>query len=159
MRNPTRGGFEPCWALAASGAVRRAPARLPRNPLRVITASAHRQGEGKGRPLAQVALDPDLAAVQLDELLREGQPEARAFLLACLIAPHLAELLEDGRLILGGDPDPGVGDGDLDRAVFPAGLKADPAPFRGELHGIGEEVEQDLLDLALIPHELAQPGI
>src|SRR4029450_11906582 len=132
MRNPTRGGFEPCWALAASGAVRRAPARLPRNPLRVITASAHRQGEGKGKPLAQGALDPDLAAMQLDELLRAGQPEARAFLLACLVVPRLAQRGEARRLVLGASPATGIPDCDLHHAVLPAGLEGDPTPFRGE---------------------------
>ena len=59
----------------------------------------------EGRPAARLALDPDPAAVQLDELLRQGQAEARALLLAHLVAPHLAELFEDGRLVFRGDPD------------------------------------------------------
>ena len=78
--------------------------------------------------------------MQLDELLRESQPEARAFLLARLVAPNLAELLEDGRLVLRADADPGVADRDLDRPFREPGLEADPAPLRGELDGIRKEV-------------------
>src|SRR5712691_11647106 len=43
-------------------------ARLPRSP---------RQRKGEGRALAHLALDPDRAAVQLDELLGEREPEPR----------------------------------------------------------------------------------
>src|SRR6266404_6265428 len=77
-----------------------------------------------------------MAAVQLDELLGQGQPEARALRLL-VRRPHLAELLEDGRMILWRDADPGVGDGDLDQAVLPASLQADAASLRGELDRIG----------------------
>jgi hypothetical protein len=87
------------------------------------------------------------------------QAEAGAFLLPRIVAPHLAELLEDGRLVLGGDPDTAVGDGDFDRPIRQPGLDADPAPFRGELDRIGKEVEQDLLDLALVTYQLAQSRI
>src|SRR4030095_8149654 len=158
-RIPNRCTFPACCASAASGGVRRPPARLPRNARRVTIASAHRQREGEGGPPARLALDPDLAAVQLDKLLREGQPEARPFLLACLVVANLAELLEDRRLVLGGNPDPRIADCDLDCSIREPGLEADPAPFRGELDRVGEEVEQDLLDLALVPHHLAQPGV
>src|SRR5713226_1792723 len=118
---PTRAVLPAGCASAASGVARRPPVMVPRKLRRVTTGSTHRQREGEGGPAARLALDPDPASMQLDELLRQGQAQARAFLLARLVAPHLAELLEDGGLVLGGDPDPGVGDGDLDRAVPPAG--------------------------------------
>ena len=62
-----------------------------------------RAAEGEGRPPAQLALDPDPALVQLNELLRQGQPKPGAFQLSR--GPHLAKLLEDGPLILRGNPD------------------------------------------------------
>src|SRR6185503_14285144 len=131
--NPIRATGPAGCASAASGAARRPPARVPRNTRRVIIESAQRQREGECGAAAQLALDPHPAVVQLHELLRQGQPEARAFLLARLVAPHLAELLEDGCLVLGSNPDPGIGDRDRDRAVPPAGFQADAAPLRGEL--------------------------
>jgi hypothetical protein len=95
---------------------------------RASVASAYRQREGEGGPPARLALDPDPAAVQLDELLGQGQPEARTFLVAPLIASDLAELLEDSRPVLRSDPDAGVADSDLDRPLPPVGAQRDPAP-------------------------------
>jgi hypothetical protein len=98
-------------------------------------------------PRPTLALDPDPPAVQLHELLSERQPEPRALLLAGMLAPNLAELLEDRRLILGRDPDARIADGDRDGPLGCRGGEADPAPLRGELDGIGQEVQQDLLHL------------
>src|SRR4029453_12882130 len=72
------------------------------------------QRAAERRPLTHVALDPDPPPMQLHELLGQRQSEPRALLLAGVLAPHLAELLEDGRLILGRDADPSVADGDGD---------------------------------------------
>ena len=66
--------------------------------------------------MAHLALDPDPPAVQLHELLGERQAEPRALLRAGVLPANLAELLEDGRLVLGRDPDPRVADGDGDDA-------------------------------------------
>jgi hypothetical protein len=55
--------------------------------------------------------------VQLHELLGQRQPEPRALLLPSILTADLAELLEDGRLILGRDPDPRVADADGDDAI------------------------------------------
>src|SRR5882724_10159760 len=62
-RIPTRAIFPACCASAASGAARRPPAKLQMNARRVTIASAYRQREGEGGPEAQLALDPDPAAV------------------------------------------------------------------------------------------------
>jgi hypothetical protein len=51
--------------------------------------------------------------VQLDELATEGQPQPGALHLL-VRRPHLPELLEHRFLVLRGDADPGVVDGDLD---------------------------------------------
>src|SRR5215831_2799180 len=54
----------------------------------------HRKREGKRRALARLRLDPDLAAVHLDDALRYGEAQAGAALLArnCIIG--LLKLLE-----------------------------------------------------------------
>src|SRR6185503_15141666 len=158
-RYPILYTFPVCCAPAASGAARRPPVRVPRKARRVTTASAHRQREGESGPSAQLALDPDPAVMQLHELLRQGQPKPGAFQLPRIIGPHLAELLEDGRLVLGSDPDAGVGDGDFNCLVRSPGLHSDPSAFGGELDGVGEKVEENLLDLALIPDELPQARV
>src|SRR5690349_13564164 len=128
-------------------------------PITSCPLTLDRQREGEGRPPAQLALDPDPAPVQLDELLRQGQPEAGALLLPRLVAPHLAKLLEDSRLVFGGNPDTGIGDRGLDQAVLPASLQADPAPLRGELDRIRQEVEEDLFDLAFVAHDLPEARV
>src|SRR5262249_34571606 len=75
--------------------------------------ATQRQAESERRTHTHLALHPDPAPVQLDELPTEGQPQPRTLhlLLRC---PHLAELLEPRLLILWGDAHAGVADGDLD---------------------------------------------
>src|SRR5712692_7637827 len=72
------------------------------------------------------ALHPQPAAVELDELSRQREPETGALALARGVA-HLAELLEDRLLVLGRDADPGVGDRHLDAAVRGQRTHLDPA--------------------------------
>src|SRR5262245_4516779 len=59
-----------------------------------------RQRESERRTLSRRALQPDLPSVQLHEAARERQPQAGALLLARVVAPDLAKLLEQGRLVL-----------------------------------------------------------
>src|SRR2546423_9587578 len=62
----------------------------------------------------------------------------------------LAELLEYRPLIRHWDADPSVLYGNAQFAVAEVGGDADPAAIGGELHRIGQEVQQDLADLALV---------
>src|SRR5262249_52396021 len=130
-----------------------ASALVARTP--VVTPNGQREGER--RPLAHVTLDPDPPAVELHELPSQRQPEPRALLLASIVPPDLAELLEDRRLILGRNPDPRVTDGDRDAVLRCGGREADPTPLRGELHRVGQKVQQDLLDLPLVGDDVANP--
>src|SRR5262249_9692721 len=84
-----RGGDGEAEPLCGSGG---------RSRTRPLAFRPYRQGEGERGPLAHLALDPDLSPVQLHELLGQRQAQPRALLLAGIIAPDLAELLEDGRL-------------------------------------------------------------
>src|SRR5262249_39299439 len=129
---PDTGGTSWAW--------RRACSQLARTPaVRPLW-----QREGERGPFADLAFNPDPPPVQLHELLGQRQAQACALLLTGVVPADLAELLEDRRLILGRDPDPRIADGDRDgiRGRRRRGGQADPAPFGGELHGVGEEIQQ-----------------
>src|SRR5262245_3728898 len=93
--------------------------------------------ERRARP--QLALHPDPAPVQLDELPTEGQPQPRALHLL-VRRPDLPELLEDGLLILRGDADAGVADRDLYETVFWIGPDLDAPTLRREIDRIRQQV-------------------
>src|SRR5262249_48899352 len=94
-------------------------------------AMTHRKRERERRAHTLLALHPDPTPVELDELPTQGQPQPRAFDL--LRRSDLAELLEDLLLILRGNPDPGVADGDLGEPIFRHGRDFDSSAFRREL--------------------------
>ena len=60
----------------------------------------------KVEPLPSVEFDPDAAAMHLDDLLGDGEPEPGAALGLGVGAVDLMELLEDARLLFGGMPGP-----------------------------------------------------
>src|SRR4030095_9819930 len=80
-------------------------------------AATHRDRESERRALSHLALDPDTAAVELDEFPAQGQ--AQSCTLSLLVRrPHLPELLEHGLLILRRNADPSVADGDLHKSIL-----------------------------------------
>src|SRR5262249_29795553 len=117
-------------------------------------ARAHRQRERKARALPYLALHPDAAPVQLDELPRQGQAKARPshLLVRC---PHLTKLLEDRLLILWRDANAGIGHGYLYQPLLHFREHVYAAALGGELERVGEQVQEHLLDLALIPLDRA----
>src|SRR3989441_7271405 len=108
------------------------------------------QREAEGAAPARLALDPDAAAVQLDQALGQRQPEAGPFLLARVVARSLPELLEDDRLVFLWDADPRVRDGDHDALSVRLCIHGDRAVLLGELHRVGEQVDEDLLHRTLV---------
>ena len=70
----------------------------------------HRETERKRRALADLQLDPDLAAVHLDDALRYDESQAGAALLLGNRIVGLLELLKQLGLIGSGDPRTGVTD-------------------------------------------------
>src|SRR5215510_7729040 len=117
---------------------------------------AYRDRERERRARAQLALDPDSSAVQLDELPAQGEPEPGALYLL-VSRPHLTELLEHRLLILGGDADAGIADGDFDQSVLCYSYDLDASAFGRELDGIRQQVQDDLADLPLVGPHLTQP--
>ena len=100
--------------------------------------------------------------MQFCEALGKCESEAGAFGLAEVVAARLAEFLEHQRLLVGRDADPGVDDGDLRRWVRVAvrsrqqsHAQRHAAAGGSELDGIREQVDDDLLDLALVGHPFA----
>src|SRR5262249_49487198 len=94
------------------------------------------------------AFDPEAAAVELDELAREWEAEAGSFGLSALTG--LLELREDRFAVFGRDARAGICDGDLDKAIVEPRGDVDPAFRRGELDGVGEEVEDNWAHAALV---------
>jgi hypothetical protein len=80
--------------------------------------------------------------VQLHEPPGEREPEPGA--LGLLAGSGLLELFEDPLELLGRYAGAGVGDGDLDPAVFGEGGEVDAASAGRELDRVREEVEDDL---------------
>src|SRR5437899_4772708 len=126
---------------------------------RRCAVTPHRYRECERGALARLAFHPDAAAVQLDELLGQRQAESGAFLLLRVIAPDLAELLEHGLMIFGRDADPGVADRDLEPAGIAMRRYVDAAAVGRELDRVGQEVDEDLLHLALVGLNVAQRRI
>ena len=117
-----------------------------------------REVEGEGAPLAGRALDPDLAAEEPGDLPADREAEAGAAVLAAGAGVGLLEGLEDDAVLVRGDADAGVADGEGDHGaggvedlvvrVPPAGgerrLERHRPPL-GELEGVGEQVLEHLL--------------
>ena len=68
--------------------------------------------DGENTALARGALDGNPAAVDLDDMLDDGKPEAGAPELPAPGLVHPVEALKDPGQVLDWDPDPGVPDPD-----------------------------------------------
>src|SRR5262245_26906867 len=107
------------------------------------------------RALVLTTLRPDAAAVELDELLADRQPETRASGAAGDRVIELLERLEEPRQVVLANSDAGVGDAQPDGVRL--GDDADQhAALRGELDRIRQQIEQDLLDLRPVGRQRRQ---
>src|SRR5438552_3148766 len=100
-----------------------------------------RDREEEGAARARGALHPEASAVQLDEALRQREPEARAPLFDAS-RRGLLELPEDPVAILFGDADPAVPHRDAHLVAAPDGTDVDAALVGRELDRVREEVEE-----------------
>ncbi len=109
-------------------------------------APAEGQGDGEGRALAGRAPGFDVAAVEPDQLVHQSEPDAAALETAPLRAFDPVEPLEQLGQLLRRDADAGVAHLHHRRAAVGRGLhsQADLA-VEGELEGVGDQVEEDLL--------------
>jgi hypothetical protein len=113
-------------------------------------AQAEFHGEPEHAAASGPRLHADPAAHQLGQSLRDREPQPRAAILARRRAVGLAERLEDGLGLVGGDADAGVGDGELEpdaAAKLLAGAHADhDLALIGELYGVADQVGEDLAE-------------
>ncbi len=103
--------------------------------------------------MPELALDPDPAAVKLDQPLRDSEAETRAFALLCADA-GLLELLEDPTLVFECDSRPGVGHGHEHLVVLARSCDHDAAAGGRELDRIREDVEDDLAESSLVASDV-----
>src|SRR5579885_3101530 len=133
--------WQPCESISSSG----------------LADAGGRQPHRHGRAVPDDAVDGEGAAMELRHGIAERQAEPRAFVFAVELAVDLAEGRECGGDVLGGDADAGVGDADEEVAVaIEPRRHLDTAAGRGELHGVGQQVEQNLLQLSLVGEERRQ---
>src|SRR5581483_5536249 len=139
------------------------PPGAPRRGQSALTANAcnnlmYRQREPKSRALVFDAREGDPAAVRLDDLPGERQPEpdtrdpARARLAA-------EKLAEDPRLVLSRDAEPLVLHAGDDRGAFAVDPNADPAAARRVLDGVREQVDHHLCEALAVGQHRQRPGV
>lgn len=98
---------------------------------------------------AGLAQQRDLAAHDLRQQLGDGEAQPHARHSRCPALVDALERLEHALLVRAPDADPRVGDGDLGDGAAPAEAQADAAGPR-ELHGVGQQVDQDLPEPPLV---------
>jgi hypothetical protein len=105
---------------------------------------AERHSNSERRALPERARDLDAAAMQFRELVDQGEPDAGAFLCASLGAFDPVESLEEPRNLTFRDADPRIRHLQHELGPFAPQARGDGA-FEGELEGIREQVQYDLL--------------
>ena len=114
------------------------------DPVRRQMRGPGRDGHGEAGAPIDLAGDRDGAAMHADQFAHEREADARPLVRAAAAALDAQEALEDARQGLGGDADAGIGHGQAHRARNRFQPDDDAAP-EGELEGVRQEVEDDLL--------------
>src|SRR6185437_2531708 len=112
--------------------------------------AAQRKFDDRPGALAELALEAEGAAMQLDEAARQRQTEAGALIAAVEAAFRLSERLQHAHQVIGPDADAGIANRQLAAAVLddpPAHV--DRAARKREFHCIREQIDDDLLHLPL----------
>ncbi len=116
---------------------------------------------------AGFAGDGDVAAHEPAEFAGDGEPESAAAVFAGGRGIGLGEGLEELRQFFGRDADAGVAHGDVEPGALPGDgvlvqhrLGEDEDLARGgELHGVAEEIDEDLLDAVEVARDVARGAI
>src|SRR5439155_4173541 len=112
----------------------------------VLAGSSERQGDGEGRSATGPgARRAHPAAVQVDQVPDDREPEAEAAMGAGASALRLSEAIEDVGQEFRTDPHPRVLDGDLGVAVGALETDFDTTLPRRELDRVRQQVPYDLL--------------
>src|ERR1700736_1616177 len=92
------------------------------------------------RTMADRALNPDLPAMHLDDLLNDREAQAGPGYRLGGAAPHPAEALEDVADFVRRDAETGVGDADEGKSALRAGRERDSAAIRRVLDRVVDQV-------------------
>src|SRR5262249_28507960 len=109
-----------------------------------------RQADGDARALSDPAHYLDLAAMQRHKSLNDREPQSGSIVATVIGRARLEERIADARHVLAVDPDAGVRDRHRKGAAFMPGADRDLAATIGELDGVGDEIEHDLVERALV---------
>ena len=107
-------------------------------------SSRRRQPDGHGGALAGSALDAQVPPVQAHQRLHQGQAQAGAAVRQGVAAGNLLERLHQPWDVSLRDADPGIAHYQLQATLREAQPQVHLAAGRRELHGIGQQVQQDL---------------
>src|SRR5688500_16229608 len=116
----------------------------PRRALR------RRQRQREGAPIARYALRREVAPHPSREVAADREAEPHSLRLARQPLIDLHERLEDARELVRRDADAGIPHRDRDASLPLPAADTDLAPFLGELDRVGQQVEQDLLQLLVV---------
>ena len=116
-------------------------------------ALAQRQAQLEGAAHAGFAVHAETATHQLGQAPADGEPQARAAVLAGRAAIGLLERAEQALQVRRRDADAAVGDTEDEFVALAARAEANLASGR-ELHRVGQQVQEDLRD----PHRVAEAG-
>src|SRR5260221_8476778 len=119
----------------------------------MASLDVQRQGDVEGRSLSLVGLEPDAAALPLNQLPAEVQTQSGAAdaSLAGVVCPR--EAVEELRLLVTWDADAGIANADhcLARRLVGAHTDSDGAAGGTVLHPVVDEVAEHLLEKLPIP--------
>src|ERR1700683_1851132 len=119
---------------------------------------AEGNGDGECTSATRSAFHADGSAMELRELLHQGQSDPGPLVGAGACIFDAVKALENAGTLVAGDADARIADGQLDGTA--GGLEGElDFPFKSKFEGIGEKVEDDLLPhLAIDIDEFVQPG-
>jgi hypothetical protein len=101
-------------------------------------------------PLPKATFQPNTATMQLGKALGQSESQPSPLVMPRCRAIHLLELVKDTFLVYFGNADTGVRDAEANNLTRCRSPHRYQTTFRGELDRVGQQVVQDLLDLASI---------
>src|SRR5256885_4456868 len=110
-------------------------------------------------PLSDRAFSPGLSSHQLHQLLRNGQSQAGSPVLARDGSMGLSESLENLRQLVLRDADASVSHRESEQAgLLTDRVLLDPQDYLasfGELDGVADQIDQDLMEAFWVTHQIA----
>lgn len=106
--------------------------------------------DGEGAAFSFVAIELDVAVMEFDEALNEGEADAAAYVFAF----DLVEAFEYFGLFVDGDADAGIGDTEHEVLVFLSEGDGDALVGAGVFEGVGQEVVDDEFEVVGVEQDV-----